>query len=221
MEGKIAKVCSAFGVPFGTEALSASEPRRRHKKFDAEYYQARDYYWISTLQEVLASINSDDFRQYVSLDQDDENLSMALRDSIWRIGLAVGRAGDRYERARYLYDRTYALLHYIEQRSKRPDVYLHLTGRDTFFSSQAMVVGSVLHFKPDIFTEAFNGVDITRLGRCRFCRKVFWRRRMGSNGCTDGCAAALRTRRWRHNLTPGKKREYKVNRIMKELSKGE
>jgi hypothetical protein len=119
-----------------------------------------------------------------------------------------------YEFARTWYQQTYKLAHYIESWKKKEIPEMGI-GMEVMISGE--IVDRKIVYHPNDFSEAFNGLDIDRLGLCKNCRRVFWVKRTDMKGCTISCAKILRTRKWREKTTPTQRIEYKINRIKKNL----
>lgn len=131
-------------------------------------------------------------------------------------------AATRYSTARDFYQRSYALVQYL-QLSEEERRSAHVAQRNFFAIEEVSVVDDRVKFRPDEFTRAFNGVPVDRLNLCDNCGLVYWVRRTGAkvHGCTLACSKILRTRRWREKVTAERKAQYVLNRIEKESIKGD
>lgn len=136
-----------------------------------------------------------------------------------RLGQTTRYACNRYDQARSWYRRLYMLadfLQHYEDGSYWPSRYERVFG----INSVAVNNGRI-DFEPDKFTEAFVGVRIERIKTCKNCGRVFWMKRDDMKGCSTSCAKILRTRKWREKVTPEQKQKYYIDRMHRELNKGE
>jgi len=140
--------------------------------------------------------------------------------------LAEMLAAERYGDAVMFHRRTYALARYITAWKKEDrDPWASRDDRaGLFLIDNVTIENRRVVFVPDVFTEAFNRVDIDRLRLCENekCRRVFWLKRLpkkdwiGKIGCSKQCSGLLRTRQWREKTTADQRLKYEHNRWKKE-----
>ncbi len=75
---------------------------------------------------------------------------------------------------------------------------------------------SVIHFTIDPFIEALKGVEARRIRECQKCRRIFWAGRLDMTCCSTRCAKVLRTKNWRVNVSVERKKQYAVERALRE-----
>ncbi|HKQ08333.1 MAG TPA: hypothetical protein VJ464_24645 [Blastocatellia bacterium] len=66
----------------------------------------------------------------------------------------------------------------------------------------------------DLFSQALQGVEISRIKECLICRRLFWAGRIDKKCCSDRCTNIYNTRQSRLNKQE-KKDQYKIARIVK------
>jgi hypothetical protein len=75
-----------------------------------------------------------------------------------------------------------------------------------------------IHFSFDEFTEALQGIEISRIRVCENCSQIFWQGRTTQKGCNPKCASNIRVKKSRE-LKRKKRDEYEFNSYSKETSK--
>lgn len=75
-----------------------------------------------------------------------------------------------------------------------------------------------IHFSPDEFVEALEGVEISRIRICENCLRFFWQGRTTQKGCNTNCANNIRVRKSRE-LKRQKRTDYELNSIHKKAGK--
>jgi hypothetical protein len=136
----------------------------------------------------------------------------------------VSQANRRYDRARDWYRKLHRLANYLavkEMLDSEWEWKLRCELEDLIGAEQLVIDDGVLEIIPDKFIVAFAKLPVERLRICTICESIFWARRSDSETCSTRCSKILRTRRWRKNLTPEQTLKYKINRIRKEIKKGE
>ncbi len=75
-----------------------------------------------------------------------------------------------------------------------------------------------IHFRFDEFTEALQGIEISRIRICENCSRIFWQGRTTQKGCNLKCAKNIRVKKSR-DLKRKKRVEYELNSYKKETRK--
>lgn len=74
----------------------------------------------------------------------------------------------------------------------------------------------LIQFEGDVFTQAVEGVEASRIRECAICKRIYWAGRITQQCCSTACAHALRNRRYRARY-----KDYLIRRHLKESQAAE
>lgn len=150
-----------------------------------------------------------------------ETLARFLIRDIPRLCDEVRDANIRFQEALTWSERLSRLLDYIEIIEREPGSFLRRLLDQQIWKVSAHVVDGVVRLRPDYFTAAFEGIQLSRIKKCEDCGKVFWLRRAHAVhvGCSPGCSNRLRVRKNYEKMSVEDRKKNEVDRVLKEVEK--